>query len=305
METAEIIPRSMSRSICLVKVLCGVVLLAVVIPEILLGTELVNLTIRSDKREYSYPDNPPAPIREKAFSIPGPGRIRIYYYQSVFYKESVGGGASFYGMPGPRFGSWSWDLGHKGLSRTDDPVKPIDRKPFTRIDIVRVDAPVKGLIARLMPVIRGELAAGKGIQYELFQQLIVEFIGGAGEFPPLPTQTAQSVPGPNPVRTFDIAGTWTIQGSGAPGKLEITKRGTGYSARYFGGWNAWETILDFTFNPATGRFSGKRPVRPGSAEIIQIWEGTLIDAATLRGVSRYPNNPTRSDGWSGKKIGGT
>lgn len=296
----------MPSTVRVAKILCGVVLLAVGIPEVLRGTELVNLTIRSNKREYSYPDNPPSPIREKAFSLPGPGRIRIYYHQSVYYRESVGGGASFYGMPGPRYGSWSWDLGHKGISRTDNPVKPVDRKPFTRVDIVRVDAPVNGLIARLMPLTQGPLAVGKGIQYELYQQLIVDFIGGDGEFPPLPTQTEQNVPAQKPpVKTLDIAGTWTIQGSGAPGKLEITKTGTGYSARYFGGWNAWESILDFTFDPATGTFSGKRPVRPGSTEISQIWEGTLIDAANLRGISRYPNNPTRSDAWVGKKVVGT
>jgi hypothetical protein len=182
-------------------------------------------------------------------------------------------------------------------------VKPADGKPFTRIDIVRVDAPVKGLIARLMPVTRSLLAVSSGIQFESYQQLIVDFIGTGGDFPPLPTQKPPAPPAPKTVKAIDITGTWTIQGSGAPGKLEITKTSSGYSARYFGGWNAWETILDFSYDPATGKFSGKRPKSPGSTEIGQIWEGTFVDAKTLRGVSRYPGYPSRSDSWSGKKAG--
>ena len=115
----------------------------------------------------------------------------------------------------------------------------------------------------------------------------------------LPSATPPVVKPTPAVSDSNVTGTWQIRGSGAPGKLEISRAGSGYSARYFGGWYAWETLADFSWDPATRTFQCKRPDRPGSREISQLWSATLIDADTLRGKACRASNADLCDGFQG------
>jgi len=125
---------------------------------------------------------------------------------------------------------------------------------------------------------------------------------GAGAPPPAGAAVASGAAGAaRSSDELDITGTWTTTGNR---RLEVTRSGAGYKARFFGGWNAWEDLIDFTFNPSTGRFSAKRPSGPGATSFNQLWEGRMVDPDRFVATSFNPATRAATDSWEGKRESG-
>lgn len=138
---------------------------------------LLDLKLVSEQRSYS-PKRPKGLTKEGAFSIPGPGLIRVTYCESNYLGLQIDPGYRTARVPG---GTTEFAWPGRSVESSTDPSKPTLGKKFCRIGVSRVTEPVRNIGVTLVPLFKSAGPIPEGTQYGGELTITVEYKPGDGK----------------------------------------------------------------------------------------------------------------------------